>query len=314
MLQQTQVATVITYFNRFMTRFPDLASLASATEEEVLGLWSGLGYYARARNLHRAAQICLSQHDGLLPTEPEDLVRLPGVGRSTANAIIAQAHDRRAVILDGNVKRVLSRHRLIEGWSGQSSVEQALWHAADQLTPNQSAANYTQAIMDLGATVCVRNRPQCQACPVGLDCLARLNNRVNDLPAPKPKVIKKEIGMSLVVAINPNNEVLLEKRPSKGIWGGLWSFPEKEMVSHLVSAESADPQLDPIAPIEHLLTHRILKLNFNYLRLTSHHDLGESQENLAWHDLQSALKLGLPKPIWEAISGLVKSTPDEGRK
>ncbi|MEM7220351.1 MAG: A/G-specific adenine glycosylase [Pseudomonadota bacterium] len=228
MLQQTQVTTVIPYFERFMARFPDLEALAAAELDEVLALWTGLGYYARARNLHRTAQTAVSEHGGRLPEDPEALESLPGIGRSTANAIVAQALNRRAPILDGNVKRVLARHALVEGFPGSTAVQRRMWLVADEYTPATEAADYTQAIMDLGATLCVRRKPRCEACPVHADCGARLADRVSELPTRKPKRDKPVRAARMFVIRDPANRVLLEQRPAKGIWGGLWSPPERE--------------------------------------------------------------------------------------
>ncbi|NBB92056.1 MAG: A/G-specific adenine glycosylase, partial [Gammaproteobacteria bacterium] len=233
MLQQTQVGTVIPYFERFMGRFPDLPSLAHAPIDDVLAHWSGLGYYARARNLHAAAVRCLEEHGGDLPPDAESLERLPGIGRSTANAIVAQAQDRRAPILDGNVKRVLARHAGVEGWPGRSAVLRSLWQEAEALTPQDRARDYTQAIMDLGATLCTPRRPACERCPVDEDCFARRADRVEELPAPKPKRSRPLRDATLVIIENDRGELLLQRRPPSGIWGGLWSLPESGDIASL---------------------------------------------------------------------------------
>lgn len=296
MLQQTQVITVIDYFGRFMARFPTLQALAEADMDEVLGLWTGLGYYARARNLHKAARQCISDFGGQFPTTADGLLTLPGIGRSTAHAIIAQAHNTRAVILDGNVKRVLARHRAIEGWPGQSGVETRLWQLADDYTPHQRAADYTQAIMDLGATVCTRTKPNCSACPVAQDCLGRLAQRLDELPTPKPKSPKKTLHLSFMVYLNTDHQVWLEKRPSRGIWGGLWCFPEAD---HTIPAKCETTPI--LSPMTHLLTHRVLKLQFNVMRMnhvSTHTDAGR------WYGLDEALTLGLPRPIEKALGEL----------
>ncbi|MEM1440588.1 MAG: A/G-specific adenine glycosylase, partial [Pseudomonadota bacterium] len=187
MLQQTQVATVIGYFERFMARFPDVVTLADAPTDDVLALWSGLGYYARARNLHAAAQQVRDRHGGAFPGDFDAVVALPGVGRSTAGAILSLADDARHAILDGNVKRVLARHETIEGWPGRTAVLKALWQAAEQFTPDTRVADYTQAMMDLGATLCTRRAPGCEACPVRTTCRARAEGRIDELPGRKPR-------------------------------------------------------------------------------------------------------------------------------
>lgn len=229
MLQQTQVGAVTGYFQRFMERFPDVKALALATEDEVLQLWSGLGYYARARNMHKAARRIVEVHDGSFPQTAQSIQELPGIGRSTAAAIAVFAFGERAAILDGNVKRVLARCFGIEGFPGASSVEAKLWALAGDLLPrarNPSAIEaYTQGLMDLGATVCTRTKPACEACPVTLDCIARKTGRIAKLPAPRPPKAYPTRHATWLV-LRHRGEVLLERRPSHGIWGGLWVFPE----------------------------------------------------------------------------------------
>ncbi len=227
MLQQTRVETVIPYFERFMDRFPDLATLAAAPLDEVLGLWSGLGYYARARNLHRAAQQVMEQHGGRLPDALDALQALPGIGRSTAAAILAQAHGRPHAILDGNVRRVLARYHAVEGWPGQGAVQSRLWRLAEAHTPpDRRVRDYTQAIMDLGATLCTRGTPCCDRCPVADGCRALAEGRVRELPHPRPRRELPRRSTRMVIARAPDGSVLLERRPPSGVWGGLWGFPE----------------------------------------------------------------------------------------
>jgi len=227
MLQQTQVTTVIGYFEKFMARFPEVTALANAPQDEVLHLWTGLGYYARARNLHKAAKVMVAEHNGDLPGELDALQALPGIGRSTAGAILSQGFNARAVILDGNVKRVLTRHGAIAGFPGKTAVQRTLWELADTHTPDTKSADYTQAIMDLGATLCVRRTPNCQACPVSADCKALATNRVADFPYPKPKKAKPTKAARMYVVRGTEGDVLLERRPQEGIWGGLWNPPER---------------------------------------------------------------------------------------
>ncbi|HEY7906719.1 MAG TPA: A/G-specific adenine glycosylase [Wenzhouxiangella sp.] len=298
MLQQTQVSTVIDYFNRFMVRFPNLETLAHAETDEVLAHWSGLGYYARARNLHACAKRCMAEHAGTLPNDAATLETMPGIGRSTANAIVAQAHNQRAVILDGNVKRVLARHELIEGFTGQASVQNLLWIAADRLTPKESARDYTQAIMDLGAMICTRTKPQCSACPVHQDCQAFLLGRATELPTPRPKKAKKEMALHFFIYRNEQGKVLLQRRPNQGIWGGLWCLPHDSVGQQLTLSHPGSS----IEPITHLLTHRRLLLTFEYWVVAAT-DLPDSG-HLAWLGPQEALKLGLPKPIETVIAQL----------
>ena len=226
MLQQTQVATVIPYYQRFMASFPHVERLAAAPLDEVLQHWAGLGYYARARNLHRSARIIQQEHQGTFPDTLDGLQALPGIGRSTAAAILALSGGQRHAILDGNVKRVLSRFHAIDGWPGAPRVTRALWALAEGHTPRRRVADYTQAIMDLGATLCTRARPRCQDCPLAGGCQARLQNRVADYPAPRPRRDKPGKATTMLILTNGAGEVLLEKRPPTGIWGGLWSLPE----------------------------------------------------------------------------------------
>jgi len=233
MLQQTQVATVIPYYLRFMQRFPDIGTLAAAGLDAVLHHWSGLGYYARARHLHAAARQVVARHGGLFPDTLEAVMALPGVGRSTAGAILALARGQRHPILDGNVKRVLARFHAVEGWPGQTGVQQRLWALAEACTPRARVADYTQAIMDLGATLCTRGRPACDQCPVRAGCAARRTGRQADYPAPRPARVLPVRPVILLLLVNPAHEVLLERRPPTGIWGGLWSLPELEAGSDI---------------------------------------------------------------------------------
>jgi A/G-specific adenine glycosylase len=225
MLQQTQVNTVIPYFERFVARFPDITSLANASQDEVLHLWTGLGYYARARNLHRAAQCIRDEHQGRFPQDYDTALALPGIGRSTAGAILAQALNLRCAILDGNVKRVLTRYYAISGWPGSKMVESRLWELAEAATPQQRVADYTQAIMDLGATVCGRT-PNCAVCPLNGSCKARAEGDPRAYPTPKPRKTLPVRETTMLLLQNPEGLLLLEQRPSAGIWGGLWSLPE----------------------------------------------------------------------------------------
>ncbi|MEK6662709.1 MAG: A/G-specific adenine glycosylase [Pseudomonadota bacterium] len=259
MLQQTQVATVIPYYQRFMTHFPSIASLAAADEDGVLRHWSGLGYYARARNLHAAARQIVARHQGVFPDAVAAIAALPGIGPSTAAAIAAFAFGARGAILDGNVKRVLARCFGIEGFTGDKAVEAKLWALAESLLPDDEIERYTQGLMDLGATLCMRAQPRCADCPLSEQCVARRDDRIAQLPTPK---LKKTIPEreTVMLILRRGNEVLLEKRPAQGIWGGLWSFPEvaPEAVlnRHLQTHFGVQASLvAPLSPLVHTFTH-----------------------------------------------------------
>jgi A/G-specific adenine glycosylase len=226
MLQQTQVQTVIPYFQRFMQELPTVHALAAADEDLVLHLWTGLGYYARARNLHRSAKTVVKDFDGEFPGSVEALCELPGIGRSTAGAIRSIAFQQPAAILDGNVKRVLARYAAISGWPGQSTVLKQLWELAEELAPEQRVADYSQAMMDLGATLCVRATPRCELCPLEHACQARAKHSQAEYPGRKPRKTLPVKSTTMLMVINPDDEIYLAKRPPTGIWGGLWSFPE----------------------------------------------------------------------------------------
>ncbi len=243
MLQQTQVATVIPYFERFMNHFPDIASLAAATQDDVLLHWAGLGYYSRARNLHKSAQIIALQHNGQFPLDYDEVLALPGIGPSTAGAILAQAGGQRHAILDGNVKRVLARYCAIEGWYGQSAVAKQLWQRAESYTPETELADYTQAIMDLGATVCTRSSAKCEVCPLSEDCEALRLGKVSELPGKKPKKVIPVRQKRFLIIRNEQGDLLMEKRPPAGIWGGLWSLPELSMEQAIDAAVAQNWQL-----------------------------------------------------------------------
>jgi len=225
MLQQTQVSTVVGYYDRFMEAFPDVQALADADEDAVLHLWTGLGYYSRARNLHKAARQIVTSYNGELPEDLDALVGLPGIGRSTAGAILSLACKQRQPILDGNAKRVLARIFGVTGWPGQSAVQKELWQIADDCTPHERVNDYTQAIMDLGAGLCSRRNPKCEDCPLVSMCKASASGRVHEIPGSKPKKTKPQKEAVMPMLVN-GSEVLLEKRPASGIWGGLYSFPE----------------------------------------------------------------------------------------
>ncbi len=300
MLQQTQVATVIPYYQRFTARFTNVVSLADAHEDEVLALWSGLGYYSRARNLHQAARLVRDEHGGRFPECFDEVVALPGVGRSTAGAILAIACGHHHPILDGNVKRVLSRYHAVEGWPGRREVEQRLWQLAGEHTPKQRAADYTQAIMDLGATLCTRSRPECGRCPMRSDCEAHRLQRIADFPGKKPRKALPVKSVVMPVLINHEGEVLLQKRPPSGIWGGLWSLPEFESDAELSawceSNFTGCGQAELLAEIKHTFSHFHLMIQPRRLRLQ-----GEAtrvaEGNTEWFPLSRLHALGLPAPV-----------------
>jgi len=307
MLQQTQVATVLPYYERFLAAFPDVRSLAAAPIGRVLELWAGLGYYRRAHHLHAAARAVVDRHGGSFPGTSEDLVALPGVGRSTAAAIAAFAFGVRGAILDGNVKRVLARHRGIEGFPGEAAVEKRLWVAAEALLPARGIENYTQGLMDLGATVCTRSAPRCDACPVADDCVARVQGRVDRLPSPRPRksVPKRELK---VLLIERADELLVERRPATGIWSGLWSLPElpadadvPEALRGRFGIEAAT--IDALAPVVHGFTHFTLTLHPLRIAVRRWQPRAESPEHI-WLARDDARSAALPAPIKRLIRDL----------
>lgn len=306
MLQQTQVGTVIDYYHRFMQRFPDVESLAAAPMDEVLHLWTGLGYYARARNLHRAAQLVVSQHGGKFPESIEAVQALPGIGRSTAGAILALSRSQRHPILDGNVKRVLARYFAIEGFPGERHVEQKLWELADACTPAKGVAQYTQAIMDLGATLCVRSRPLCDVCPLSAGCIARAEVKQAMLPTPRPKKVRPERTAFVVLAFR-DGAALLERRPPAGIWGGLWTFPqfdELDAAHRWVEEQTASgAAAERLAPYCHSFTHFDLTLHPIVVR-ADHAACIADAARYCWYDSRRPAKIGLAKPVVELLQRL----------
>jgi A/G-specific adenine glycosylase len=307
MLQQTQVQTVIPYFERFIKRFPDLPTLAKAPLDDVLALWAGLGYYARGRNLHRAAGVCMEQHAGELPGTAAQLAALPGIGDSTANAIWSQAWDQPAPVLDGNVRRVLSRHAAIEGWSGEKRVLEHLMRAANDRLPKDRGADYTQAIMDLGSLVCVRSKPACAHCPVAGDCIAFADQRTGELPSKRPKISVREVQLEVLLAFDPEGRVLLERRPAKGIWGGLWSLPEADNAIGICTSLGLLPESGTALPeLEHRLTHRLLKIRPTlFLDVDSTATLDSANES-DWFNPAQFAQLGLPRPMADLLNSLIQ--------
>jgi A/G-specific adenine glycosylase len=298
MLQQTQVATVIPYFERFVARFPDLPALAAAHEDDVLALWSGLGYYSRARNLHAAARAIMAGHGGTFPAVPAAIAQLPGIGRSTAAAIAALAFGQPCAILDGNVKRVLTRHGGIAGWPGDKKTETALWTLAESLLPRTAVESYTQGMMDLGALVCTRSQPACSACPVKVDCIAHTQGRTQELPTPRPQKVLPEKQVQMLLLLD-RGELMLEKRPSRGIWGGLWSLPElapgadatahcRDRFGFVALTQQALPQFT------HSFTHFKLQIRPVQLHLAPRDNTPSGQ---IWMPLADALDAALPAPV-----------------
>jgi A/G-specific adenine glycosylase len=304
MLQQTQVATVLGYYERFVTAFPDVSALARAREDDVLAQWSGLGYYRRARHLHAAAREVAARFDGVFPRDAATLATLPGIGRSTAAAIAAFASGERGAILDGNVKRVLARHRGIGGDPGSPAVERVLWNAATRALPRDGIEAYTQGMMDLGATVCTRAQPRCDACPVAADCVARLEARIDELPGARARraLPHREIRVLLVERAG---EVLLERRPASGVWGRLWSLPEAALADDPAGALRerygiGARVVEALAPVEHAFTHYALTMHPS--RLAARAIPREAPAECTWIARAELAGAALPAPIRRLLS------------
>lgn len=298
MLQQTQVATVIPYYQRFLASFPNVGALAAAPIERVIEHWAGLGYYARARNLHRCARQIATIHAGEFPKTAEQLADLPGIGRSTAAAIAAFAFGRRAAILDGNVKRVLCRNFGIDGFPGLAAVDRRLWTLAESLLPEGDIEAYTQGLMDLGATLCTRSRPRCGYCPLAADCIACRDGRQAELPTARPRQALPERSSSFVL-ISDGQRLLLERRPPHGLWGGLLVPPEGEPAAVLTRLGLDALGQQALPPLKHAFTHFrliLLPVLCTVLEATAVHEPG-----LAWVDLEKAAAAGVPTPIGKLI-------------
>ncbi|MEO0424764.1 MAG: A/G-specific adenine glycosylase [Pseudomonadota bacterium] len=311
MLQQTQVATVIPYYERFMRRFPDVRTLAAAPQDDVLHHWSGLGYYARARNLHAAARLIQAKYGGTFPQELEQVHALPGVGRSTAGAILTLAGGQRHPILDGNVKRVLARYHLVEGWPGDPKVERGLWTLAEAHTPERErAAAYTQAIMDLGAMVCKRSKPLCGGCPVVEGCGAHAAKRQEEFPHKRPrKATPLKTVRMLIVVREDEQQVLLERRPPAGIWGGLWSFPEQPLeedpsawVEAQLRAQVRDSQEWQV--LRHTFSHYALDITPQVLRISAPPEGVMEGTSRLWYNVGELPEIGLAAPVEKLLSRL----------
>ncbi len=307
MLQQTQVTTVIPYFERFMARFPTVIDLANAEQDEVLHLWTGLGYYARARNLHKAAKIIATDYHGNFPTSIDEVQALPGIGRSTAGAVLSLALKQHHAILDGNVKRTLSRCYGVEGWPGKKAVENALWDIAERETPKNGVERYNQAMMDMGAMICTRSKPKCDLCPIADRCIAKAQQRQTDFPGKKPKTTKPEKSTWFAL-LQHDHYVWLEQRPSSGIWGGLWCFPQSDSVDHHVllqerieSPAITVPTPDTLIAFRHTFSHYHLDITPQLYQFQSQpHMLSQG----LWFDLLTPPEIGLAAPVQSLLEQL----------
>jgi A/G-specific adenine glycosylase len=302
MLQQTRVRVAIPYFERFMARFPEITDLAFADRDEALHLWSGLGYYARARNLHKAARVVMKEHGGQFPAKLQQVQALPGIGRSTAGAILSLALGQRHPILDGNVKRVLTRCFAVSGWPGRSAVLSRLWELADACTPVRSVASYNQAIMDLGATLCTRRGPSCERCPLAYCCTALARGAPTAFPEPKPRRTLPTRQSWMLVVRNPAGEVLLERRPTTGVWGGLWSLPEcgpgQDAAHWCRERLGVLPRRVEKLPVRrHTFSHFHLDIWPLHIELQSESRAIADDDRSDWCDPQRLLAVGLAAPV-----------------
>lgn len=312
MLQQTQVKTVIAYYRRFMARFPDIEALATADLDDVMQQWAGLGYYARARNLHQAAQLICKQHAGRFPQEFDTVLALPGIGRSTAGAILSFACNQSHTILDGNIKRVLARYHGVAGWPGQTAVAKELWAHACALTPQTQVAQYNQAMMDLGATLCTRHNPNCEHCPIKRACKAHAQGRQSDYPGTRPNRKLPVKQASFLLLLNSKQEILLERRPPTGIWGGLWSFPElgpgQSVVQWCQKQLGADVEQHAVWPVRrHTFSHFHLDIKPIVLlaKNPGHCVMEESQR--VWYKVGQPLG-GMATPVEQLLNLLIDKT------
>ena len=315
MLQQTRVATVIPYFERFMATFPDVRALAQADPDQVLHLWTGLGYYARARNLHRAAIQIMEDHGGEFPADVDELQKLPGIGRSTAGAIASIAMNIRAPILDGNVKRVLARYHAVPGWPGETAVARRLWELAEHYTPSKRVGDYSQAMMDLGATLCTRTAPDCDHCPLARHCAARAEGNPEAYPSPKPKKQLPVHETTMVLLTDEHDRVLLEQRPPAGLWGGLWSFPElrdtDELPTFLQRLGLRERERGQLRPFRHSFSH--YHLDITPLKVRVRDAAGAVADNgHAWVAPDQPGERGLAAPVKKLLRRL--HDPDHQRE
>jgi A/G-specific adenine glycosylase len=312
MLQQTQVVTVIPYYERFITRFPDVATLAEAPIDAVLHLWTGLGYYARARNLHSAAQRICAEFGGEFPVSFAALVTLPGIGRSTAGAILALSRGEAIPILDGNVKRVLARFFGVTGLPTDAATNKRLWQLAERCTPQEDVAVYTQAIMDLGATVCVRRKPLCDFCPLGEGCVARRTGRQHEIPAPRPTRVRRSRQVFMLVAVREDRAVLLERRPESGVWGGLWCLPEFDTLSAArifadQSLQRTNEEPQALEMVQHSFTHFDLVISPLLTRCSGPAGVMDENQSL-WYNTHEPARIGMPAPIKTLLDRLADPT------
>ena len=312
MLQQTQVITVVGYYERFLQRFPDVASLAAAPLDEVLHLWSGLGYYSRARNLKRAAESIIADHAGEFPATREALAQLPGIGRSTAAAILALSLGRREAILDGNVRRVLSRVFGIDGAPAAPATLRQLWACAEAATPQTDVATYTQAIMDFGATLCTRHEPRCSHCPLQSECVALATGRVQELPLRRTRAARRTRSLIMLLAMRADGDVLLQRRPAQGIWGGLWAPPDfenREAAEQFCGARLRRAQLDEAAlpVLRHGFTHFDLEITPIRAQCQGLAGVMEAGDTL-WYNPRQPPRIGLPAPIATLLSAASPAT------
>nr|WP_255494628.1 A/G-specific adenine glycosylase [Luteibacter sp. Sphag1AF] len=312
MLQQTQVVTVIGYFQRFVERLPTLRDLAEADEDVVLALWSGLGYYRRARFLHQAAKLCVERHAGELPRDLDALMALPGIGRSTAGAILAQAWGLRFPILDGNVKRVLTRYHGVAGHPGESAIEKRLWVFADEHTPPTRSADYTQAIMDLGATVCVRTKPLCTLCPQATRCVAHRDGLTAVLPTAKPGKKSPTRTTAMLVMRDSEGRVLLERRGPQGVWSGLWSLPEATDAQDAAARAQQLARVDEASALPsftHVFSHYKLDVSpILFDHASPLRAVGDSPD-LRWCNAEAIKAMGLPAPVRTLLTQLLETSP-----
>ncbi len=313
MLQQTQVSTVIPYYQRFLKQFSNVSALAAAPLDRVMQLWSGLGYYSRARNLHRCAQTVVAEHGGTFPKTAAQLATLPGIGPSTAAAIASLAYGQRAAILDGNVKRVLARHFGVEGWPGERSVERMLWALAEAHLPDRDMEPYTQGLMDLGAGPCARARPQCERCPVADTCFARSVSRQTDFPGRRPARGVPERATAMLVMVH-GGQVLLERRPPIGVWGGLLSLPEAEpgAVRALISEAKRRFGVNVrrawgLVPLRHAFTHFKLRIEPVLLEVDKP-DRVAAESQWLWVDMGKAPGEALAAPVRTLLASLAATT------
>jgi A/G-specific adenine glycosylase len=324
MLQQTQVTTVIPYYERFMQRFPEVTDLAQAPQDEVLHMWTGLGYYARARNLHKAAKMVHEEYDGVFPEEFEQVLALPGIGRSTAGAILSLSKNQNHAILDGNVKRVLARYYGIAGWPGEKQTENQLWQLAETNTPKtdspqittvngKSVANYNQAMMDMGATLCTRSKPKCGDCPLAENCVANAQNDYKSYPGKKPKKTNP-VKTTTFYLFKQGSKVLLEQRPPAGIWGGLFSFIEEKehFIEEKTEVEESPAQrlgfkvLNelPLKPFRHTFSHFHLDITAKLLEIEEGDDSYVRENQHIWYDLLDPPEVGLAAPTKKLLDEL----------